>query len=100
MQAALRVEHILAPGLGETDRHIVASRGEGALTGRGKTPGPQEARPARDVEATILQGLGQCRFFPAACVKVNGVTIREEPPREVGDIGLAASAGWIDILVA
>ena len=53
VQAALRVEHVLAPGLVEAERDVVRRPAQRLLAGPAEAPRPQEARPGRHREPVV-----------------------------------------------
>src|SRR5437899_1059177 len=87
---ALRVMVVLAPGLVETDRHVVPVLLEHPQAGVPKEPRPEEPWPARPGDRMNNEPARQCRGIPAARIKMDLVTVCIHAAGEVGDVGLAA----------
>jgi hypothetical protein len=100
VQAALRVEHVLAPGLVEADRHQLGRLGQRLPAQRPEDPRPQEARAARPGEAVVAHAGRQGGGVPLAAEQVDLVPLGVQPAGQVGDVHLAAAAGRQDALVA
>ena len=92
VQAALRIEDVLAPGLVEADGDVVAGSLLGMLAGSGEAPRPQESWPACARQRVIAETGGEPGVVPTAGVKVNFVAVAHEPAREVRNVRLATAA--------
>src|SRR5207245_6863491 len=100
VQAALRIEDILAPGLVEPHGDIVARAAQGRLAQAGEAPRSPEARAARAGQGVVVDAARQGHFVPPAGVQVDLVPVGDEAARQVGDVGAAAAAGREDLVVA
>src|SRR5438477_199413 len=90
VQATLRIENVLAPGLIEANGDVVAALRQRLQAAFVEDPRFEEAwRPgARD--GVELNTLWQRTLIPAAGVDVDIMPVREQAPGQVRDVGLAA----------
>src|SRR5262249_48853866 len=100
MQATLRVENILPPGLVETNGHIVTALGKSVITELTEAPGPQKTRPAKGRQRMAMDAGRQHLLIPPASVQLNFMPIREQAACEVGDVCFTPAAGGQNAFVA
>src|SRR5262249_46139119 len=100
INSALWVMDVLAPCFVEADRYVVLLLAQRAKAGVAEQPRSKKPRTAWSANRVNDHGARQRSCVPPRGEKVHVMPVAGHPPREIGNVGLAAAARRVDVFVA